>query len=336
MPITAMAPWFLGAGRIEFREREYRDPGPGELLLRVEADAVCGTDRIQYFEGSDCVPGHEGVGVVIAAGDATSTAIGTRGAVFLMDYCGECRSCRAGHTNQCFAKRNDMGFTADGAYGPYEIVHETNFFPVPNAISAVEATLLLDVMGTSGHALSRIKRMRSDVESVYIAGAGPVGLGALAMTKTRLGSDVPTYISDFSAWRLDFAESLGGIPVDLSKGDPSGLGPIDAAIDTTGKTTARRTALDLLGQRGVLACVGHGEELHLNVSSDLIAPERTILGSEYFHFSDMPGNLETLLANREYFGKIITHTVPRSEISRAFELFLGGETGKVVVVEDET
>jgi len=334
MPTTALAPHFLGGGKIELTTHTYRDPGPGELLVRVEADAVCGTDREQYFEGSVCVPGHEGVGVVIGVGDDVQTALGTRGAIFLMDYCGQCRSCRAGHTNQCMAKRNDMGFTADGAYGPFEVVHETNFFPVPDEISGVEATLLLDVMGTSGHALGRIGRIREDVESLYVAGAGPVGLGVLAMAKARFGPDFPVYISDFSKWRLDLAGTLGGTPVDLSKGEPSGF-ETDAAVDTTGKSVARRTALDLLSKRGVLACVGHGEGLALTVSPDLIAPERTVMGSEYFRFTEMAENLEILLANRELFGRIITHRVPRSEIARAFELFLGGETGKVVVVEDE-
>ena len=254
MPTTALAPHFLGGGKIELTTHSYRDPGPGELLLRVEADAVCGTDREQYFEGSACVPGHEGVGVVIGVGDDVQTAVGTRGAIFSLDHCGHCRSCLAGHTNQCMAERDDMGFTADGAYGPIEVVHETNFFPVPDKISGVEATLLLDGMGTSGHALGRIGGIREDVESLYVAGAG----------------------------------------------------------------------------------VGHGEGLALTVSPDLIAPERTVMGSECFRITEMAENLEILLANRELFGRIITHRVPRWEIARAFELFLSGETGKVVVVEDET
>jgi hypothetical protein len=79
MSITAVAPRFDGGGKITFVEREYRDPEPGELLLRVEANAICGTDRA----------------------------------------------------------RNDMGFTADGGYGPYEVVHESNFFPVAEDVSAV-------------------------------------------------------------------------------------------------------------------------------------------------------------------------------------------------------
>jgi threonine dehydrogenase-like Zn-dependent dehydrogenase len=332
MSRSAVAPHFTGAGSIEFREREYREPEAGELLLKVEANAICGTDRAQFSEGSEVIPGHEAAGTVIAAGAGTSTVIGTRGAVFLMDYCGECRSCRLGYTNQCFAKRNDMGFTADGGYGPFEIVHESNFFPVTDAIGAPEATLLLDVMGTSRHALHRLSLVRPDVESLFIGGAGPIGLGVLAMAKMTLGADIPVYISDLSPWRRDFATRLGGIALDAD--DLRAAEGVDAAIDSTGKTGARQAALRLTGKRGALICVGHGEGIELSVSDDLIAPERAVLGSEYFRYDEMAENLALLEAHLAYFSQIITHRVPVAELDAAFELFLGGETGKVVVVQD--
>jgi threonine 3-dehydrogenase len=337
MPREAQAPIFTGGGAIEFAPRTYPDPGPGELLLAVEANAVCGTDREQYYEGSECVPGHEAAGAVIVAGEGTRTPVGTRGAVFLMDYCGACRSCRLGFTNQCLAKRNDMGFTADGGYGPFEVVHETNFFAVPDELTGAEATLLLDVMGTGGHALNRIGLVRGDVESLFVSGAGPIGLGVLAMAKKRLGEDVPVYISDVSPWRLQFAsQQFGGIPVDArDESAMAALSDIDAAIDSTGKTAVRNAIIQLLGKRGVLACVGHGEGLTLTVSPDLIATERAVLGSEYFHYREMQDNLALLLAHREYFGRIITHRFPRSRVAEAFELFLAGETGKVVVLADD-
>jgi threonine dehydrogenase-like Zn-dependent dehydrogenase len=335
VPRTARAPKFVGEGKIVFAEHEYPDPGAGQLLLSVEANAICGTDREQYYEGSECVPGHEAAGTVIAAGEGTSTPVGTRGAVFLMDYCGTCRSCRAGYTNQCLAKRNDMGFTADGGYGPFEIVHETNFFAVPAELSGAEATLLLDVMGTGGHALGRIARMREDVESLFCAGAGPIGLGVLAMAKARYGQDFPVYISDVSPWRLRFAESLGGIAINVSEPNAlADLGDVDAAIDSTGKTAVRESIIGLLGKRGVLACVGHGEGLSLSVSPDLIATERTVMGSEYFRYGEMQDNLALLMDNRDFFGRIITHQLPRERIAEGFELFLAGETGKVVIVGD--
>ena len=131
-----------------------------------------------------------------------------------MDYCGRCRSCRAGDSNLCLDKRADMGFTADGGYGPYELVHETNFFPVPDDIGLTEATMLLDLMGTSGHAIARARLVRPDIESVYVAGAGPIGLGILVMCVLTLGTEVPVRISDVSPWRLEFARTFGAEAVD--------------------------------------------------------------------------------------------------------------------------
>jgi threonine 3-dehydrogenase len=335
MPRTAVAPHFLGGGKIAFSERSYRDPGEGQLLLRVEANAICGTDREQYFDGSHVVPGHEAAGTVVAAGEQTSVVEGTRGAVFLMDYCGGCRSCRLGYTNQCLAKRNDMGFTADGGYGPFELIHETNFFPVPASMPAADATLLLDVMGTSGHALRRISKLRTDIESLYVAGAGPIGLGVLVMARVQLGPNVPIHVSDVSRWRLDFAAELGGLPVDASDATAmAALSDIDAAIDSTGKQRAREGAIGALGKRGVLVCVGHGESLTLSVSQDLIAPERAVLGSEYFAFDEMGGNLALLQQHRDAFARIITHKLPVQDLADAFEIFLSGKSGKVVVVQD--
>ena len=81
MPRHASAPRFVGEGKIVFADREYPDPGPGQLLLSVEANAICGTDREQYYAGSECVPGHEAAGTVIATGEGTHTSAGARGAV---------------------------------------------------------------------------------------------------------------------------------------------------------------------------------------------------------------------------------------------------------------
>jgi threonine dehydrogenase-like Zn-dependent dehydrogenase len=332
MTRTALAPVFAGAGRIEFADREYPDPGPGQLLLAVQANALCGTDRHQYHDGSQVVPGHEAAGTVIQTGEGTSTPVGTRGAVFLMDFCGECRSCRYSATNQCLAKRADMGFSHDGGYGPYELVHESNFFPITDDIEIGNATMLLDVMGTSSHALGRAALVRQDVESVYIAGAGPIGLGLTVMSKLTYGADVPVYISDLSPWRLEFAESFGAIP--LRADDLSAAGNPDVAFDASGKESARRAALDIISKRGALICVGHGEGLTLNASDDLISPEHAVLGSEYFRYDEMPGNLALLSEHQDLISRVISHRFPVAEIADAFRLFMAGETGKVVITQD--
>jgi len=257
IPATTRVPRFAGDGVIDEVEREVPEPGPGTLLIRVTANALCASERPQLARGSSVTPGHETAGVVVAVGPGTHTAVGMPGVVYLMDFCGACRSCRLGYTNQCLRKRGDMGFTVDGGYGVYELVHETIFFPIDADLSPAEATLLLDVMGTTGHAIRRAQLVRPDIASILVMGAGPVGLGAVAMAKLLLGHDVPVLVADLVPYRLALAERLGGRPVHLEERGlaaavrDEGWGTVDVAIDTSGKGVARRDALDTLVHVGL-------------------------------------------------------------------------------------
>ena len=313
-------------------------PGAGQLLLQVGANALCGSERGQFYDGSDVVtPGHEGAGIVAAAGPATSTPAGTPGVVFLMDFCGECRSCALGFTNQCLQKRGDYGFNKDGGFGVYELVNENVFFAVDSDMTPTEATLLLDIMGTNGHGVRRAQLMRQDIESAMVSGAGPIGLGMLAMLKVMLGMDIPVVISDVIPYRLKLAAQMGGLPVNVAEASLEagmkkyGIDRVDAAFDTSGVGDARRAALDSLSKRGVLICIGHGQGLDLSISPDLISPERAVLGSEYFCYDELTYNLEKLRNHKDYITQIITHRLPVRDIQRAFELFFKGNTGKVVI-----
>ncbi len=339
IPSTARYPMFRGDRVIEFIDKEVPGPGPGQLLIRCKANALCASDFGQYYHGAPITPGHEGAGVVADAGPDTTTGVGTAGAIFLMDFCGDCRSCSQGITNQCLNKRADYGFSHDGGYGPYTLVNENVFFPVGGDMGPAEATLLLDVMGTGGHAVSRADRSHPDEQSLLVTGAGPIGLGVLSMAKLILGHDFPVLITDMVDYRLDLAETLGGLPINIEKESlQSGLGRcgyprVDMTIDTSGVTAARRGALDALDTRGVQVCVGHGGELPLEVSPDLISTERTVMGSEYFCYNELVENLERLKRNREYMGQIITHCYSVEEISEAYHTFIGKQSGKVVVVQ---
>lgn len=337
VPQTMNIPLFVGQGKIEYGEKPVPAPGKGQLLLQVKANALCGSDRSQYYDGSKTVPGHEAAGIVAGAGEGTTTAIGTHGVVFLMDFCGECRSCKLGFTNQCLQKRADYGFTNDGGYAPYIVINENVFFSVDSSIPLSEATMLLDIMGTGGHAIKRAKLVHPDIQSVLIAGAGPIGLGVLAMAKLLLGEETPVFIMDYVDYRLELAEKMGAIPVQLANQSvadvirDSGFEGVDIAIDTSGKTSGRRTSLDALAQRGVLVCVGHGQELNLGISNDLIAPERAVLGSEYFQYNELAENHALILEHLPYLQQIITHRYGLHQIQEAYEVFFQGNTGKVLI-----
>ncbi len=331
-------PRFVGEGRIEWGEKPVPEPGVGQLLLQARANALCGSEREQFRGGSAVTPGHEAAGVVVAAGPDTSTAVGTPGVVFLMDFCGQCRSCKRGATNQCLHKRGDMGFTRDGGYGPYERIHETIFFPIDADLPLSDATLLLDIMGTGGHALARGRQIVPAPESLLITGAGPIGLGVLAMARLLFAPGLPIVITDRVPYRLELATQLGGIAVDVTRqslaegAKAAGIsGGFDLALDTTGSGEAVRSVLESLGRDAALVCIGHGAQIALNVSRDLIQTEAALVGSEYFRFDELPANLALLRQHRSYLSQIITHRFPIAEIQRAFETFFAGETGKVIV-----
>jgi len=337
VPSEALWPRFKGDKTIEFERRDVPNVGRGQLLIRSRANAVCASEVGAYLRGSRVTPGHECAGVVAVTGEGASTPVGTPGVIFLMDFCGQCRSCRQGFTNQCLAKRADYGFSHDGGYGPFVLVNENVFFPVDPDLSPAESTMLLDVMGTGGHSIKRARSAHPDPRSLLITGCGPIGLGILAMAKITLGKDFPVLITDMVPYRLALAERLGGRTIAIDRETiPEGIkrhgfAEVDLAIDSSGKSQARRGALDVLAKRGVLALVGHGQDLALDVSRDMIGPERTVLGSEYFCYNELPQNLEYLRKNRAYLGQIVTERHPVSEIKQAFDAFLLQNTGKVVV-----
>ena len=158
------------------------------------------------------------------------------------------------------------------------------------------------------------------------------------MSRLLLGEGVPPVaVADFVPYRLALAERLGALPVRLDEGSlgsglrAHGLDEVDVAVDTSGKGVARQACLKALAHRGVLVCVGHGEGLQLDVSPDLIAFERAVLGSEYFRFDELEPNLARLRTHRAYLSQIITHRYPAEDIQGAFETFFTGETGKVVI-----
>lgn len=338
IPSSMVVPHFTGGAKIGTIEKPVPEPGEGQLLIQVHANALCGSERGQFWNGTETTPGHEAAGVVVAAGSGTTAPVGTPGAIFLMDFCGECRNCLAGYTNQCLAKRGDMGFDRDGGYGRYELIHESIFFPVGSEITASEATLLLDVMGTGGHAINRARRAHEDIRSILIPGAGPVGLGILAMAKLLLGPDVPVVISDVVPYRLKLAEKLGGLPVlttemSLAEGlKRYGVDEPDVSIDAAGREDVRDECMSLLAHRGVMVSVAHGGGLTIkSLYGDFVFREMTLIGSEYFAYHELEENYRLLQANREYLGQVITHNMGVGEIQRAFELFWAGDTGKVVI-----
>ncbi|CAA9572154.1 MAG: hypothetical protein AVDCRST_MAG49-3740 [uncultured Thermomicrobiales bacterium] len=280
-------------------------------------------------------PGHEVSGTVVEVGAGATVAVGARGVVFLVAYCGECRMCHAGGRGACIAKRGMVGFDRDGGFAEYVAVPERCFLPVDDRIALDDAALLLDATGTALHALRRAGATARPPESALVMGAGPVGLGCvLALRATGVREVLAVDIAPF---RLAFAERLGARPVAGGAEAVDGVrrllpGGPPLVIEASGNPAGQRQALDLLAPGGTMVAVGHTRvPLEVWTSRDLIQSEKTILGSEYFDPGEFGPNQQLVLDGRLDPAALITHRFPLAEIEEAYRLFWAGETGKVLI-----
>lgn len=330
---------FRGNGRVELQERRIPEPGPTELLLKVEAAALCGSDRRAFEAGSGVVPGHETAGSVAAAGAGTSVPEGTRGAVFLVAFCDRCERCASGSRGACLEKEAMLGFDRDGGFADYQVVPERCFLPVDPALPADNAVMLLDMTGTPLHALRRAGALSSASRVAAVVGAGPVGL-ACVLALRAVG--VPRVLAlDVVPYRLEFARRLRAQPIAADEHAPDEVraavgGLLPLVIEASGNPAGQRLALDILGPGGTLVVLGHSPApLQVWPSRDLIEQEKTILGSEYFDTREFAENQRLLLDRRIAPQQLITHRLPLESIEEGYRVFWSGESGKVVVYPTE-
>jgi threonine 3-dehydrogenase len=326
---------FLGKGRIELRDVPVPEPERGELLLRVEASALCGSDRRAFETGSSVTPGHETAGSVVASGAGTSVGEGTRGSVFLVAFCDRCQRCSSGSRGACLQKEGMLGFDRDGGFAEYQLVPERCFLPVDSALTTDDAVMLLDMTGTPLHALRRAGALASPPPVAAVVGAGPVGL-ACVLALRACGVQAVLAL-DVVAFRLDFARRLGAQPIPAGEGAAERVraavaGLLPLVIEASGNPAGQRLAIDILGAGGTLVVLGHSPApLEVWPTPDLIQQEKTVLGSEYFDTGEFVENQRLVLDGRLAPRRLVTHRLPLESIEEGYRAFWSGESGKVVI-----
>ncbi len=263
---------YIGPGEVEVQDIAYpKMEAPNGraiehgVILKVVSTNICGSDqhmvRGRTTAPSGMVLGHEITGEVIEKGkDVEFLNIGDLVSVPFNVACGRCRTCKEGHTGVCLHVNDDR---AGGAYGyvdmggwvggqaryvmvPYADFNLLKFPDRDQAMSQIrDLTMLSDILPTGFHGALNAKVGAGS--TVYVAGAGPVGLAAAASARL-LGAAV-VMIGDFNQQRLEHARKMGFEPVDLSKHDR--LGEMIAAIVGEPQVDS---AIDAVG----FEAVGHG------------------------------------------------------------------------------
>ena len=190
-------------------ERPQPSPGPHQLLLKVKAVGICGSDlhaSEEEWMPKDVVMGHEFAGEVVAVGDAvTDWHVGDRALPMVNVVCGKCENCRRKHWSD-FANLQEIGFNAghDGAYAEYVIVSAPNCLRMPDNLSYDDAAVIEPL--AVGYDTVRRCELKMD-DAVLVIGAGPVGLAITQWCKHFGVTDV--VVSELNTARLALAEKMG-------------------------------------------------------------------------------------------------------------------------------
>jgi L-iditol 2-dehydrogenase len=222
---SQMKAWVLGGpDELFLRDKPVPMPGRAEVLVRIDAVAICATDLEIIHSGSPAsilgglpfnknfTPGHEYMGTVVALGpNVDEYEIGERISVEIHAGCGQCKRCRQGMYTSClnYGKpekgHRANGFTTDGGFAEYAVNHINTLARVPDAMSDAEATLVVTA-GTSMYGLTELGGLVAG-ESVVVIGPGPIGLLAVAVAKA-IGAS-PVILPGTRNKRLAIGKELG-------------------------------------------------------------------------------------------------------------------------------
>ena len=230
MPVPeSMRAWVLGdPGQLLFKTKPVPVPKRAEVLVRIDAVAICATDLDVIAHGPPALiegglpfnknwtPGHEYMGTVAALGPGVDEfAIGDRVTVEIHAGCGQCKRCRMGMYTSCLnygLNYGDVdkghranGFTTDGGFAEYAINNINTLIKIADAMSDEEATLVVTA-GTSMYGLTELGGLVAG-ESVVVIGPGPIGLLAVAVAKA-LGA-TPVTLTGTRDGRLAKGRQLG-------------------------------------------------------------------------------------------------------------------------------
>lgn len=338
-----------GDSTVEHVEVPVPEPGPGQVLLRMRASSICGSDiRAIYREhlghGAEAyqgvIAGHEPCGEVVALGPgARRLTEGDRVVVYHIAGCGMCSECRRGYAVGCHSSfRAAHGWQRDGGHADYLLAEEASCISLPEPLTFVDGALVSCGFGTAYEGL-----LRADLDArdrLLVTGLGPVGL-ATAMLGRALGARTVVG-SDPSADRVALAERLG--LVDHAVTDPGALDDAvaevtegegcEVAVDCSGNAGARESALRNTRGWGRCVFVGEGGTVTFAVSDLLIHKQIRLHGSWVTSIHHMEQLLANLVRWEIHPEQVVTHRLTLAEADTAYRIADEGRAGKVCLTWD--
>lgn len=355
---TAAAVITNGQGKFSIGRIEIADPGPGEVLVEIKASGVCHTDFDSMRWGRPLVMGHEGAGVVLAAGAGVSNvAAGDRVLLNWAIPCGACFQCQRGAENICEnqpsvpkerIQRN--GFPIEtmfhlGTMATHALVRWQAAVKIDVEIPFPSAAILgCGVMTGYGSAVNAARVERGS--SVVVLGAGGVGLSVIQGAVHAGAASILAI--DLNPHRLEMARHLGATDVLLAKKDDAGLLEAAARVrEMTGRgadyafecTAVPELAASPLAmvRNGGMAVGVSGIEQVVGVDMELFEWDKRYINPLYGQcrpFVDFPILLSRYQQGELKLDEMVTRTYPLAELGQAFEHMRQGLNAKGVLLPD--
>jgi L-iditol 2-dehydrogenase len=332
----------------EYKHLEIADlaeptPGPGEVLIRVAACGICGSD-VHGYDGSSgrrippIVMGHEAAGIVASVGaGVTAYHPGDRVTFDSTVYCGECPFCVRGDVNLC-DRREVLGVSCGeyrraGAFAEFVTVPERILYRLPETMPFAEAAML-EAVSVALHAV-KLSGLHGG-ETVLVIGAGMIGL--LTLQAARVAGARRVIVADVDATRLRLAESLGADEALQGSGDDLSreilrrtAGGADAVLEAVGRQETVSAAIGSVVKGGTVVLIG-------NISPTVTIPLQAVVSRQLrlqgtaASSGEYPLAVELVSSGWIRVKPLISAVAPLGEGPRWFERLYGGEPGLMKVV----
>lgn len=322
-------------------------PGPREVLVKVLAASICGTD-LHIYEWNEWaahrvktpqIMGHELAGEVVEVGrEVSSVRVGDFVTAETHITCGQCVQCRTGRREIC-RHLKIVGVDTDGSFADYMVLPETNAWKNPSSIPPEVAA----IQEPLGNAIDTVLVEDTAGKTCVVVGCGPVG--CLAVAVARVSGATSVIATDINNYRLHLAEQMGATHIlnpndidveeevlKLTHGDG-----VDVICEMSGNVGALRQSFRMLAPGGRISLLGlYGGPQTLDLNDDVILRGIRVFG----------------ITGRKMFGtwykaarflesgmidptSLITHRLPLREYQKAMDIMKSGNSGKVILFPDQ-